>query len=136
MATQFNFELVSPEEKLISEPAFQVTIPGQEGELGVRAGHMSLVVAIRPGVVTVQREENGVSEKVFIAGGFADISQNNVTVLAEEAFPVTGLSADKLEAELRDLEGDLRMAESDAQKAKIEAKRALVTSMLMAVVAA
>lgn len=133
MATQFSFELVSPEEKLISEPAFQVTIPGQEGDVGIRAGHMSLVVSIRPGIVTVQREENGVAEKIFIAGGFADIGQDHVTVLAEDAVPVTNLNREKLEAELRDLNDDIKMAESSSDITKIESKKALVSSMLSSI---
>lgn len=135
MTTQFNFELVSPEDKLISEPAFQVTIPGQEGDVGIRAGHMSLVLAIRPGVVTVQRQENGVTESIFIAGGFADVGQDHVTVLAEEAIPVANLSREKLEQELRDLNDDAKMAESTADLVKIEGKKAVVTAMLMAIAA-
>ena len=133
MTTQFNFELVSPEEKLISEPAFQVTIPGQEGDLGVRAGHMSLVVSMRPGIVSVIRSENGEPEQIFIAGGFADIGQDHVTVLAEEAVPVTSLNREKLESELRDLNDDVKMAESTSDLSKIETKKALVTAMLMAI---
>jgi len=129
---QFKFELVSPEEKVISEPAFQVTIPGQEGDVGVRAGHMSLVVAIRPGVVTVQREENGGMEKIFIAGGFADVGQDHVTVLAEEAVPLANLSREKLEAELSELENKAKFAEGATETAKIEAKKTLINSMLSA----
>ncbi|PZP57232.1 MAG: ATP synthase F1 subunit epsilon [Micavibrio aeruginosavorus] len=135
MVTQFNFELVSPEEKLISESAFQVTIPGQEGDVGVRAGHMSLVISMRPGVVTIQREENSVAEKIFIAGGFADIGQDHVTVLAEEAIPVANLSREKLEAELRDLEDDIKMADNDADIARIQNKKALVGVMLLSLAA-
>ncbi len=131
--SKFSFELVSPEDKLISEPAFQVTIPGEEGDVGVRAGHMSLVVSMRPGVVTVQREQNGTAEKIFIAGGFADIGQNHVTVLAEEAFPVANLSREKLERELQILDEDMRVADSDAERARIEAKKALVGSMIVAI---
>ena len=135
MATQFQFELVSPEAKVISEPAFQVTIPGQEGDVGVRAGHMSLVVAIRPGVVTVQREANGGVEKIFIAGGFADIGQDHVTVLAEESVPVETLSREKLEAELARLNEEARMAETDADLAKIDNKKTIVMAMLSATAA-
>lgn len=135
MTTQFNFELVSPEEKLISESAFQVTIPGQEGDVGVRAGHMSLVISMRPGVVTIQREENSSLEKIFIAGGFADISQDHVTVLAEEAIPVANLSREKLEAELRDLEDDIKMADNDADIARIQNKKVLVNTMLLTLAA-
>lgn len=135
MATQFNFELVSPEEKVVSEPAFQVTIPGEEGDVGVRAGHMSLVISIRPGVVTIQRQENGAVERVFIAGGFADIGQDHVTVLAEEAFPIANLNVEKLHQELRNLEDELKIAKDDAEVAKIESRRALVASMIASIAA-
>ena len=131
---QFNFELVSPEEKVISEPAFQVTIPGQEGDVGVRAGHMSLVLAIRPGVVTIQREENGVMENVFIAGGFADVGQDHVTVLAEEAVPLANLSKDKLEHEIAELDNQYKFADTPEERAKIESKKVLVNSMLAALI--
>ena len=133
MATQFNFELISPEEKVVSEPAFQVTIPGQEGDVGIRAGHMSLVISIRPGIITVQRDENGGTEKIFIAGGFADIGQDHVTVLAEDAVPVTNLNREKLEQELRDLNDDIKMAENSSDVTKIESKKALVSAMLASI---
>ena len=79
MSTQntFHFELVSPEQKLISEPAFQVTVPGEEGHVGIRAGHMALLISVRPGVVELIRKEGDTPEKIFIAGGFADVSQKN-----------------------------------------------------------
>ncbi len=133
MAAKFNFELVSPEEKLVSEPAFQVTIPGEEGDLGVRAGHMSLVVAIRPGIVEVLRDANGTSEKIFIAGGFADISQDHCTVLAEEAFPVVNLNADKLTQELASLEDELKLAHSEGEKSRLQSRREVVQTMLSAI---
>ena len=70
----FHFELVSPAKKLIEEPAFQVVLPGEVGDVGVRKGHASLVVSARPGVVEILREQGGTPERLFIAGGFADIT--------------------------------------------------------------
>ncbi len=136
MADTFNFELVSPEQKLISEQAFQVTIPGEEGDVGVRAGHMALVMTVRPGVVEVIRTEDGVKEKIFIAGGFADISQTNCTVLAEEAVPVANLNAEKLTAELHNVTEHLSLADSEVERLSLNRKLAIVTAMLDAVKAA
>ena len=62
VAEKFSFELVSPEKILVSEPAWQVVIPGEEGYFGVRAGHMSLIAAIRPGVVEVYKSEGAAPE--------------------------------------------------------------------------
>ena len=81
----FNFELVSPEEKLMSEPAWQVTIPGFEGDFGVRAGHSSLVASIRPGIVEVISKQGDAPKKIKVQGGFADVTSTNCTILAEEA---------------------------------------------------
>ena len=132
----FNFELVSPEQKLISEQAYQVTIPGEEGDVGVRAGHMALVMTVRPGVVEVIRTEDGTKEKIFIAGGFADISQTNCTVLAEEAVPVVNLNAEKLTAELHNVTEHLALADSEVEKFSLNRKLEIVTAMLDAVKAA
>lgn len=136
MTDTFNFELVSPEQKLISEQAFQVTIPGEEGDVGVRAGHMALVMTVRPGVVEVIRTENGAREKIFIAGGFADVSQTNCTILAEEAVPVANLDAEKLSAEIANLNEHISLAETDDERASLNKKLVIVSAMMDAVKAA
>jgi F-type H+-transporting ATPase subunit epsilon len=136
MTNLFNFELVSPERKLISETAYQVTIPGEEGDVGVRAGHMALVMTVRAGVVEVVRTEGGETEKIFIAGGFADVSQTNCTILAEEAVPVANLNAEKLSAEIQKLNSDLSVADSAEAKASLNKKLTIVSAMLEAVKAA
>ncbi|OIN86687.1 MAG: ATP synthase F1 subunit epsilon [Alphaproteobacteria bacterium CG1_02_46_17] len=132
----FNFELVSPEEKLVSEQAFQVSIPGEEGDVGVRAGHMALVMSVRPGVVEVIRSEGGAVEKIFIAGGFADISQTNCTVLAEEAIPLASIKAEPLQIELARLNEELSFAETAEQKTNLSKRITVVMAMLDAVKAA
>jgi len=130
MANTFNFELVSPERKLISEKAYQVSIPGEEGDIGVRAGHMALVMTVRAGVIEVIRSEGGASEKIFIAGGFADVSQTNCTILAEEAIPVANLNAEKLSAEMTNLKDSLSQCDSDAERNTISKKLVIVSAML------
>lgn len=133
---RFNFELVSPEKKVISESAWQVTIPGEEGDVGVRAGHMALVMSVRPGVVEVTRERDGAKEKLFVAGGFADISATQCTLLAEEAIPLAKLDAAKLDEQVKTLEAQILVTADDAEKARLQARRATAQSMLLAVRAA
>ncbi len=128
----FNFELVSPERILASEPAWQVTIPGEGGTLGVRKGHASFVVSIKPGVVEVLKSENGEADKIFIAGGFADVSAENVTVLAEEAINVNDLDKESLAQELQNLNEDLERAENEGEKAKIVFEIGIVKEKLSA----
>ena len=131
-ATTFNFELVSPDKIMMSEPAWQVVIPGEEGYFGVRAGHMSLIAAIKPGVVEVYKTEGAAPEKIFIAGGFADVTAANCTVLAEQAVNVNDLDAGAIQAELNNLKEDLSMANDAASKMLADKKIALATIKLQA----
>lgn len=131
----FSFELVSPEQKLIDTPAWQVVVPGEEGEVGVRAGHMALVVAMKPGVVQIWRGEGSEPVKIFIAGGFADIAQEHCTILAEEAFDMSKLEPSKLTQELQNLNDDLRVAENDLDRARIKSRQSLISAMLDALAA-
>ena len=83
MADMLNFELVSPERKLASVEAEAVTIPGMMGDLTAMANHAPFLTNLRPGFVVVR---NGSSEDgYFVTGGFAEISNNTISVLAEEA---------------------------------------------------
>ncbi len=114
------FELVSPEEKLISEPMAHAVLPGTEGEVGVSVDHTSLVVALKPGVVRLYKETmGGDHQKIFIAGGFADVSAENCTVLAEEAVNVNNLDLNDLTAQLKILGEDLRLADEEADKKRV-----------------
>ncbi len=136
LATTFQFELVSPERKLVSAPAWQVTLPGDMGDVGVRAGHMALVVSMRAGVVTIETSDNGVKERIFVAGGFADIGADHCTILAEQAFEVAKLNAETLEQELKNLSDDLSIATTDSERANIAERQALVNAMIDAARAA
>lgn len=132
MAETFAFELVSPERKLMEEPAVKAIIPGEEGDFGVLPNHSALMATIRPGVVEVYVEGDKEPRRIFIAGGFADVSANNCTVLAEEAVNVNELNRGDLEQTIRNLQEDLSMAEGDADKSRITAKLKLGKAKLEA----
>ncbi len=131
-ATTFNFELVSPDKIMMSEPAWQVVIPGEEGYFGVRAGHMSLIAAVRPGVVEVYKTEGAAPEKIFIAGGFADVTAANCTVLAEQAVNVNELDAGAIEAELNKLRAEQSATTDTAEKIALDRKIRTATFKLLA----
>ena len=131
-ATTFNFELVSPDKIMMSEPAWQVVIPGEEGYFGVRAGHMSLIAAVRPGVVEVYKTEGAAPEKIFIAGGFADVTAANCTVLAEQAVNVNELDAGAIEAELNKLRAEHSATTDTAAKIALDRKIRTATFKLLA----
>ncbi len=92
----FQLELVSPEKLLLSREVEMAIIPAAEGEMGVLAGHAPMIVALRGGTIRV-RENGAETERLFVAGGFAEITPTRVTILADEATPVAEVS--KTEAE-------------------------------------
>ena len=128
------FELVSPEAKLVSEPVRMAVIPGGEGEFGVLAGHSSLVAVLKPGVIELSSEGDH-EKQFFIAGGFADVTPEQCTVLAEEAVPVSALDRDALEQQAANLQEDIGIAVADADKARIQKSLDLVNAKLEAVAA-
>ena len=83
MADIMNFDLVSPERSLASFAATEVQIPGSEGDMTVMLNHAPILTTLRPGVLSVSGAE-GVSEYV-ITGGFAEVTAEGVTVIAEHA---------------------------------------------------
>ncbi len=82
VSNTIEFELVSPEKLLKSEPVEMVVVPGAEGDIGVLPGHSLLIAAVRPGVIDIH-EGGQVRESIFVAGGFAEVSPERCTVLAE-----------------------------------------------------
>lgn len=132
-APPFHFELVSPERKLISEPARMVVIPAEEGDIGVLANHASLVATVRPGVVEVYSTDGQAPRRIFIAGGFADISAKNCTILAEEAVNVSDLNQAELEQSIRNLNEDMGLAGTDIERQRISRRLAAVQAKLDAV---
>ena len=101
-----HFELVSPAKLLFSGDVASVTIPGSEGDMGILAGHAPVLATLRPGVVTVTRD-SGAAERIFVRGGFADVTPEGLTILAEEAILLADLSAERIASEIKDAEEDV-----------------------------
>lgn len=121
MAEAFNFELVSPERLLFSEQVLQVVVPGVEGEFTVLAKHAPVMTTLRAGVVDATLASGG-SKRIFVRGGFADVTPDGFTLLAEEAMPLEDLHADALAAQIKDAEEDVADASSPAKKEAAQAK--------------
>jgi F-type H+-transporting ATPase subunit epsilon len=127
MADKVQFELVSPEKLLLSEAVDMVVVPGSEGNFGVLAGHSLLISTVRPGVIDVY-EGSEISERIFVSGGFAEVTAERCTVLADEAVPLSSLDAVAVEAELRTIEAALanlrdragRLSGDEREQAEIE----------------
>ncbi|WP_431856690.1 F0F1 ATP synthase subunit epsilon [Azospirillum sp.] len=129
MADKVEFELVSPEKLLTSQPVDMVVVPGTEGDFGVLAGHAPMISTVRPGVIDVY-EGDRVIDRVFVAGGFAEVTETRCTVLAEQALPLADIDRGKVEQEVKDLSEDLDDAKSDAERAEVEAKLAIARAKL------
>ncbi|MFC0244172.1 F0F1 ATP synthase subunit epsilon [Falsochrobactrum ovis] len=113
MAQAFQFELVSPERLLLSAQVTEVVIPGSEGYLTALSGHSPLMTTIMPGVVTVKLAD-GKSDSYVVFGGFADITPQGCTVLAESATHVDDIDAadiDRRIAHARELLDDASSVE-------------------------
>jgi F-type H+-transporting ATPase subunit epsilon len=132
VAEKVNFELVSPQQLLMSEEVDMVVVPGAEGDFGVIAEHSPVISTVRPGTITVF-QGNAVSERIFVAGGFAEVTAERCTVLAEEAEKLDEIDRSAVEGQIRDLREDLGMAESDEERAMIEGRIAVAEAKIEAV---
>jgi F-type H+-transporting ATPase subunit epsilon len=133
MADKVQFELVSPEKLLLSDPVAMVVVPGGEGYFGVLPGHSLLISTVRPGVIDVYGEEQTrVSERIFVAGGFAEVTAERCTVLAEQAVAVGEIDRAAADTELKNARDDLGEAKDEAGKAAAEAAIAVAEAKLAA----
>jgi len=89
MAATLQFELVSPERKLASAQVAMVVVPGTEGDFGVLPGHAPMMSTIRPGVIEIYTSEGTVpSARYQIEGGFAEVTPEGLTILAEQVVAI------------------------------------------------
>lgn len=116
MAEYFHFELVTPERLLIDMQAAHVVVPGEEGEFGVLPGHAPVMSSLRPGIVRIEEHEGDTMRRLFVPGGFAEVTDGRLTLLAEDAIDPAGVDAG-------DLDRRIREAEEDATEAKDEVIR-------------
>ena len=96
MAEGVKLEIVSPEKLLLSETVKSVTVPGTEGYFTVMGDHSPLMTTLKPGFVTVTDNSN-VAHVYYVRGGFADVSPEGLTLLAEEADDVAQFDRNKIE---------------------------------------
>src|SRR3546814_11641056 len=89
-----------------------VVVPGTDGDFGVLAGHAPFMSTIRPGAISIYRSEGATPERIFIDGGFAEVNEKGLTILAEGATPVTEVDPSKVERDLSDAREDIKLAKS------------------------
>ena len=117
MAT-FPFELVSPDKLVFRGAVDDVLVPGSEGDFQVLADHAPVMTTLRPGILDIG--ESGKHTRLFVRGGFADVSPTGLIVLAETTVPVDELSADRIAGEIKNAEEDLADASEEQKQAAQE----------------
>lgn len=112
-----HFELVSPEKLVFSGEVTQVDLPGAEGDFGVMEGHAPLVTTLRPGIMTVYAGGN--AQKIVVLGGFAEVSDKGLTVLADTADSVKDFDRAVIAARIAELEQQTTKMESGNELDKL-----------------
>ena len=117
------FELVSPEKLLLSEEVEMVVVPGAEGDFGVLPGHTPVISTVRPGVIHIF-EGGAVKTRIFVAGGFAEVTAESCTVLAEEAVLLDDIDRDQVEKSLQEAMEDISDAGDNSTERALAEQRA------------
>jgi F-type H+-transporting ATPase subunit epsilon len=114
MAEKLHFALVSPERELFNGRVDHVVVPGSEGEFGVMPNHAPVMSVIKPGALKVI--DDGAERRIFVNGGFADVTPEGLTVLAEEAVDLADVDAAQVEQDLKNAQDDLRDASNEERR--------------------
>lgn len=131
MPDPFTFDLVSPEKLLLSEDVEMVVVPGSEGDFGVLIGHAPLISALRPGVIDTYTGTK-VEKRIFVAGGFAEVTGERCTVLAEEAMPIEDIDPAEADARIASAREALDQADNDLARSQAELALAIGEAMAAA----
>lgn len=125
MSDKVTFELVSPEKLLFSGEVDMVVLPAAEGDMGILPGHAPVITTIRPGTICIFNG-NSVEKRLFVAGGFLEVTPDRCTVLADTATPVEDIDVSAAQQMVKDCTDDVGSAKDEDAQAK--ARLALVTA--------
>jgi F-type H+-transporting ATPase subunit epsilon len=128
MAEKVEFELVSPERLLVSEHVDMVVVPGSEGDFGALPWHAPMITAVRPGVIDMY-VNNQIKDRIFVSGGFAEVTETRCTVIAEEAMRVAEIDSAQVGERIQAAERAIE--EADSELARDQAQHALLVARTM-----
>lgn len=132
MADLVQFELVAPERLLISDEVEMVVVPGAEGDFGVLPGHTPFISTVRPGVISVY-ENGAIGRRVFVSGGFSEVTSERCTVLADEAISLDEVDRRAAESRMQAAQQAVDDAGDDSNRvsavAELEISRALLAAI-------
>ncbi len=123
-------EIISPERLLLDRDVDMVVIPGTEGDLGILPGHAKLITGLRGGLVDLY--ENGArTERYFVTGGFAEITEDRCSVLADSITKQSDLNTTAAEEALTKAKVDYNATDITNRAAYIEASDKLISAQAM-----
>jgi F-type H+-transporting ATPase subunit epsilon len=123
-----SLEIVSPERLLLSRPVDMVVIPASEGDMGVLEGHTPMIVMLRGGTIDLY-EGDRITDRLFVSGGFAEVTPERCTVLADEAVKLAEIDRAAVEAEAKSLDSEVAGLKDEAARAADEDKHELLVRL-------
>ncbi len=132
MAGNVEFELVSPERLLLSAAVEMVVVPGAEGDFGVLAGHTPMITGVRTGVIRTY-DGGEVDLRIFVAGGFAEVTPERCTVLAEEAVLLDDGAGAEAQERIKAAEDEMSVADTDDEREAAQARLDIAKALLAAI---
>ena len=131
MAEQLTLEVVTPERRVLSEPVNSVTVPGRNGEMQILPGHAALISELKTGVLAYNQD--GTTQQLHVSGGFVEVSDDRVSVLAEIAERPEEIDAARARLAREHTEKQLSAwsgTEEDFEKARVKLERSMVRLQL------
>ena len=121
MDTKINFDFVSPEESIVSSEVDMVLIPAIEGDAGILPNHAPYMTILRQGIVEVTFEKDNIKQ-YFVEGGFADVTPQKITILAESSIYLTDIDDTALIEKLKQIDENILNANESDKELLIERK--------------
>ena len=128
MNNKINFDFVSPEASIVSSEVDMVLIPGIDGDAGILPDHAPFMTTLRQGIVEVTFEQGNV-KKYLVEGGFADITQDKMTILAETSLNLSDTDSKVLKSELDIINEKLASAEED-ETVLLDERKSLIENFI------
>lgn len=116
-----NLEIVTPEKKVLSESVESVTVPTTSGEIGILTSHAPLISTLKSGILSYTR--GGVTERMVVAGGFVEVSANNVSVLTDSAETAAEIDVEAARIERETIEKNLGAWRGSEEEFETEKER-------------
>ena len=128
MNNKINFDFVSPEASIVSSEVDMILIPGVDGDAGILPDHSPFMTTLRQGIVEVTFEQGNV-KKYLVEGGFADITQDKMTILAETSLNLSDSDSKVLKSEIDIINEKLASAEED-EKGLLDERKSLIENFI------